>query len=146
MRSLSLFPRRNLPQDIWRQFDDIFHSWIEPTLDIDRSGFVPALDIEDRGDAYALSFDLPGLKEDDIKVEVRDNTLFVSGERQKEEKKENGEYCRYERSFGRFERAISLPPNIDSEKIDASYKDGVLELFIPKSENTRLKTIEVKKT
>lgn len=146
MRYLSVWPgQKTLTRDFWRQFDDMFQSFADgETLNRELSSFAPALDIEERAKEYVMKFDLPGIDRDQIKVEVKDNTLFVSGERRREEKSE-GEYVRYERSYGRFERALTLPRNVESDKIDAKYTDGVLELRIPKTASSVSRMIEVKK-
>lgn len=138
MRYLSLWPEQKLlTRDFWKTFDSTFGA---TTNDAD---FSPALDVEESEGKYTLMLDLPGIKKDEIKIEVRDNTLFISGERTRE-KKSDGEVTRFERYFGRFERSLSLPKSVDTENISANYLDGVLTLDIPKIAEASTKRIEVK--
>ncbi|OQX58155.1 MAG: heat-shock protein Hsp20 [Helicobacteraceae bacterium 4484_230] len=94
--------------------------------------FVPSVNTREADDAYFVEVDLPGIKKEDITIDVNDNVLSISGEREvKEEHKEN-EYYKIESRFGSFERRFTLPEDVDAEKIEASSKDGVLEVKIPK--------------
>ncbi|HEX4926244.1 MAG TPA: Hsp20/alpha crystallin family protein [Bdellovibrionales bacterium] len=103
-------------------------------------GFNPACDIEEQDDHFRISVDLPGVSKDDVKVEVVDNRLVISGER-KHEKKEGGR--RSERYYGRFERSFMLPTAIDVDKIEARYENGVLELAVPKAESAKPRTVQI---
>jgi len=122
--------------------DGIF-SWMD--RDIATTGRWPRVDIIEHDDAYRLHADLPGLNKDDIKVTVENGVLTISGEK-KEEKHEGKEsnYRYYERSYGSFSRSFNLPDNIDAANVGASYKDGVLELTLRKTEAAKPKAIEVK--
>lgn len=102
--------------------------------------FVPALDLAEKEGHYILSVDLPGVKKEDIHVEVNDNILRISGER----KTEITEGSHFERSYGKFERAIKLARDISSDDIEAHYENGVLSLAIPKKAIVEAKQIEVK--
>jgi HSP20 family protein len=104
----------------------------------------PAIDLEDETDKYVVKAELPGMKQQDIKVTVNDGTLVLSGEKKEEHKEKKGSYFRHERSFGKFQRAFTLPSHIQSDKIKAHYKDGILEIDIPKSEEVKPKQVEVK--
>ena len=105
------------------------------------SEYVPTCDIDETEKTYLLSMDVPGLEPDDITVEVADNSVIVSGER-KEEKGCNS--YRYERRFGKFMRAFSLPESVKEDDIVASYEKGVLFLTLPKMKKSRAKLIKVK--
>jgi len=87
---------------------------------------------------------LPGMKREDIDVALDGNTLTLSGERKQEEEKREGESYRSERYFGRFQRSITLPTEVQANKIEAAYKDGVLTVTLPKSEEAKPKQIPVK--
>ncbi|MCM8775323.1 MAG: Hsp20/alpha crystallin family protein [Candidatus Omnitrophica bacterium] len=103
----------------------------------------PAVDIREEADQYVFSADLPGMHKDDFKVTVENNTLTLQGERkQVKETKDKGYYLT-ERVYGSFCRSFNLPSEVQPEKIKASYKDGVLEVILPKSENARPKQITV---
>lgn len=103
-----------------------------------------ACDIEERESEYIVCLDMPGIPKDKINVQVEGNLLMVSGEREEERKeKEKSDYFK-ERSYGRFERTIQLPTTIQTDKIEANYKDGVLTLVLPKEEKAKPKQIEIK--
>ncbi len=107
--------------------------------------WVPAVNEKEDEKAYYIEVDLPGVKKEDIHVEVKDNMLTISGERKfKKEEKEEG-YTRVESFFGKFERKFTLPTDADAEKIEAKVEDGVLHITIPKIESKEsTKKIEVK--
>ena len=122
-------------------FEDFFGTEDFPAL----AKVGPAVDIVEDKDKYTLKADLPGMKQEEVKVEVEDGVLRISGER-KFERKEGDEkhYTYYERSYGAFERRFTLPKDTDSERIDAKYENGVLEVSIPKTEAKKPKEIKVK--
>lgn len=107
-------------------------------------GWTPALDIYEDKDKYVAKAELPGLKNEDIDVSLEGNTLTISGERKQEEERKEGDTYRSERYFGRFQRSVTLPARVDASKIQATYKDGVLTVSIPKTEEAKPKQIEVK--
>ncbi|HEX5915873.1 MAG TPA: Hsp20/alpha crystallin family protein [Rubrobacter sp.] len=108
--------------------------------------WVPALDVWETPSEVVYAFDLPGIPEDQISIEVKDETLTVSAERAKvEETTENGFY-RFERRYGTFARAVGLPQGVDQENISARYENGVLEVRVPKPEEPKPKKIELSKT
>jgi HSP20 family protein len=92
------------------------------------------------------SFDLPGIPEDSISIEVGDGTLTVSAERQKIEEVAEDRYYRFERRFGTFSRAVGLPQGVEEDKISASYRDGVLEVRVPKPEEPKPRKIALSTT
>ncbi|MBS4028584.1 MAG: Hsp20/alpha crystallin family protein [Ignavibacteriales bacterium] len=106
--------------------------------------FVPATDIAEFDEHYLVTVDLPGLKKDEIKITLEDHTLTISGEKKFENEEKKDSYHRVERGYGRFERAFTLPQSVKTDKIDAKYKDGVLSLTVPKAEEAKQRTIEVK--
>jgi HSP20 family protein len=108
-----------------------------------RRRWAPAVDLVEREDCLVLKADLPGLSEDDVQIEVRDNVLTIAGERKAEhEDKQNG-YYRIERSFGRFARSLQLPEGVDADRIGASFEDGVLEVTIPKPQEREPRRIQI---
>ena len=108
------------------------------------AAWYPAVDVEEEPDKYLVKAELPGMKQEDIKVSLRDGTLILTGEKKSEHEEKHEGYHRYERAYGRFQRAFTLPTQVRSEKIKATYKNGILEIDIPKSEAARPKEIEVK--
>jgi HSP20 family protein len=107
--------------------------------------WVPALDVWETPAEIVYAFDLPGIPEDDISIEVKDENLTISAERAKtEEATENGFY-RFERRYGTFARAVGLPQGVDQDNISARYENGVLEVRVPKPEEQKPKRIELSK-
>jgi HSP20 family protein len=108
--------------------------------------WVPALDVWETPTEVVYAFDLPGIREDQIKIEVNDETLTVSAVREKvDETSENGFY-RFERRYGTFARGVGLPQGVDQDSISARYENGVLEVRVPKPEEQKPKKIELSKT
>ena len=108
------------------------------------SGWSPAMDVYDDKDSLVVTCELPGLKKEEINIALHDGVLSVSGERKHErDAKEGGGTFRSERYFGKFQRSISLPTQVDAAKVKASYKDGVLEIVLPKAEEAKPRQIAV---
>ena len=141
MRNLILSPKRiNREMDTW--FDDFFRL---PNMRAESDGdFMPRVNIRDGEDKTVLTFEVPGMKKDDFKITIHDGTLSVSGERhfEKEDKKEN--FVRSEIYSGKFCRSFTLPDTVDTDRISADYKDGLLEIELAKLEEVKPKQIEVK--
>jgi HSP20 family protein len=112
-----------------------------PTVD-----FVPAVNTREADDAYYIEVDLPGVKKEDISIDVDDNVLTISGERKVEEERKEEEFYRVESFYGTFERSFTLPEDVDADKIEAEAKDGVLTVKIPKAQVVEKtpKKIEIK--
>ena len=105
--------------------------------------WLPAMDLVETDDHFVLRADLPGMSEDDVKIELEDNTLTVSGER-KAEHESNGEgFYRVERASGSFSRSLTLPHGVDAGAVAASFDRGVLEVRIPKPEQRKPRRIEI---
>jgi len=107
------------------------------------SGWSPALDVFDDKDNLVVKAELPGLKKDEINLSLHDGVLTISGERKQESERKEGESFRSERYFGKFQRSVTLPTAVDSSKVNASYKDGVLTVELPKAEESKPKQIAV---
>ena len=90
-----------------------------------------------------MKAEVPGIKKEDIEVSVTDNTITIKGSTRREEKEEKGEYYRCEISRGSFARTVALPDNVDSSKVKATFKEGVLEVVMPKVEKSKRRTIAV---
>lgn len=104
---------------------------------------VPPIDMYEEKDKYVVKAELPGMKKDEIDISVTDNVLTIKGERKEEKEKKEGNYFFSERYYGTFLRSLNLPGNVDAKKICASYKDGVLQIDLPKTEEEKEKKIEV---
>jgi len=94
--------------------------------------------------SYLIKTDLPGLTKEDINVNIEDGIMTISGEKKRETEKKDKHYSRYERSYGKFSRSFSLPNNVDSKKVEAKYHNGVLEVTLIKTEESKPRGIEVK--
>jgi HSP20 family protein len=107
------------------------------------SNWLPAVDVWETDNEVVLSFDLPGIPEDKITVELDDNVLTVSGERERTQEHTSERFYRFERRFGTFSRSVTLPAGVTESDITANYKDGVLEVRVPKPEEQKPKRIRV---
>jgi len=125
-----------------RLFDDMFPE-IGQGEDMGIMEWRPMVDTYEKDDAIVVNAELPGVNKEDISVDVKNNILTISGERKHEEDVNEDKYFRKERFYGKFQRSFTLPDNVDSEKVDAAYKDGVLEVTIPKTEQGTTKKIEI---
>jgi HSP20 family protein len=105
--------------------------------------WVPPVDIYETDNAFVLKAELPGFSKEDLQIELHENRLILRGERKRETEAKEDQYHRIERAYGRFERAFWVPTTVDAEKIQASFKDGVLELRLPKSEKAKPKRIDI---
>jgi HSP20 family protein len=105
--------------------------------------WAPAVDIFENDNNIVLKAELPGVDPKDVEVRVEDNTLYLKGERKFEKEVKEDNYHRIERSYGSFARSFALPGSIDSDKVQAEYKDGILSLSIPKREEAKPKTIKI---
>ena len=143
-----MFLTKYRPFDEFRDFRSRFNSLLSEFDDKASflSGFTPVVNTREGEFAYHIDVDLPGVKKEDIKINVKDNVLTISGERHHKEEVKEEDYHRIETSFGKFERNFTLPKGSDTENISASNKDGVLEVVIPKLEGEAetTKKVEVK--
>ncbi len=105
--------------------------------------WAPAVDIIDEKDMIRVRAELPGMKKEEIEVSVNNDTLSITGEKKEEKEIKEKDYVRSERYYGSFHRAFTLPAGVDPQKVNASYKDGVLEIALPKREDAKPKQIKV---
>jgi HSP20 family protein len=105
--------------------------------------WAPTTDIVETKDALIVRCELPGINEKDINVEIENSVLTITGERKFEEKTEDKNFHRVERAYGKFVRSFTLPPNVDTETVKASFADGLLELTVPKKEEAKPKKINL---
>ncbi|HKO75011.1 MAG TPA: Hsp20/alpha crystallin family protein [Gaiellaceae bacterium] len=107
------------------------------------STWLPAVDVWETEKELVLSFDLPGIAEDKIAVELDDNMLTVTGERERTDEHSSERFYRFERRHGQFSRSVSLPAGVDDADVKADYKNGVLEVRVPKPEEPKPRRIEI---
>ena len=143
-RELATWPSDlfGIQREMNKMFDGVFRGTGDE--DYSFSSWTPAVDIAEHDDEYLVKVELPGVNKDEVKLTLENNILTIRGEKkqEKETKKEN--YHRVERSYGSFQRSFTLPAAVKSDKIDASYKDGILKVSLPKAEEAKPKQIEVK--
>lgn len=109
-----------------------------------RFDWSPRVDVRETKDNFQIDAEIPGIKRDDVEINIDNHVLTIQGQTKQEKKEEGEEYHRVERYYGSFSRSFSLPENVDEEKIEASFKDGLLTLTVPKTEKAKPKSIEVK--
>lgn len=135
----------SLVSEMHRGIDRIFDSLMNGAWtngNGSRGWFVP-VDVVEKDDAIVARLDLPGVRKDDLTIEVDDGVLTVRGERSAEREVSGAGFERIERSFGRFSRSLRVPRNVDAERIEAKLDHGVLELRMPKTEETKARRIEI---
>ncbi|MDA8360480.1 MAG: Hsp20/alpha crystallin family protein [Gammaproteobacteria bacterium] len=126
--------------------DNLFEGFFRPfrrDLGAAPSRTVPAMDVAERDNDYVIRLDMPGVSRDDIDITLADGVLTVTGELRKEEQEETDHMIREERYYGKMSRSVRLGQQIDEKKVMANYKDGVLELVLPKAEEVKPKKIAV---
>ncbi len=133
----------SLQNEMNRLFNTVFDTPTPANGGTAMRRWVPAMDLVETGDHFVLRADLPGLSEEDIKIEFEDGTLTVSGERKAEHESKNEGYYRVERAFGAFSRSLTLPQGIDPEAVSAHFDRGVLEVRVPKPEERKPRRIEI---
>jgi len=132
-------PSRELAR-VHNEFDRLFGDLVGA----DRTAtFLPPIDLEETTEGFVLRADLPGLTQKDVSVRLAGDTLFITGER-KQETNEKATAHRRERVVGRFERSLTLGTRVRADQVEASFRDGVLEVRIPKADEARVREIEVK--
>jgi HSP20 family protein len=115
----------------------------ERLLESPLTAWSPALDVHEDKDSFVIRAELPGLKREDIEVSLQDGALVISGERKAEKAEEGVEVHRQERYYGKFQRALTLPEPVAADKVKADYRDGVLTITLPKTEEAKPKKIDV---
>lgn len=148
------FPVRNLPLPIQEFATEMEHivdrMFPKPTCNESGEGstlsYSPSMDVTESDTQYSVWLDLPGLKIEDIKIELHEDRLTISGSRAVVERNEGTQFHREERSFGDFRRALVLPKSVDIDKVEASYDAGVLEVVVPKVAKAQPRTVEIRAT
>ena len=137
-------PNRSEVRDIFEDaVEDFFESWgLEPRWQSEVA-ISPALDVSETDTEYKVTAELPGMSRDDIDVTLDQGRLTISGTKEEEQKEEKENYVRTERSYGSFTRTVPLPATVDEENIEANFKDGVLSLRLPKTEEARGRKVKI---
>jgi HSP20 family protein len=135
LEDMSMRLRRFLNQPGLRRVDDdgsFFADW------------APAVDVQETDKEYIVKADLPDVKKDDVKVGIEDGVLTLEGERKQEKEEKGKKFHRVERVYGKFVRRLALPMEVDAQKVAAEFKDGVLNVRMPKAEAAKPRAIDVK--
>jgi HSP20 family protein len=128
----------NAPAQFEKEFEKMFD-----VLGSNANSLSPVCEIRDEEKQYALSLDVPGMRKEDIEIEIKDNFLHVSGERTIRSGSEKDKLLRNERRYGKFSRVFSLPQNVNADGIEARFENGVLDIILPKEEKSRAKKISI---
>ncbi len=127
-------------EDMERLFDSMLSRYPRERV---QAVWAPSIDVEETNDAMIIRVELPGMKREDIKVTVAEDTVTISGERRYESERKDRTFHRVERAYGSFQRAIALPVSVQGDKAEASYRAGVLELTLPKAERVKAREITI---
>ncbi|UCE63714.1 MAG: Hsp20/alpha crystallin family protein [Nitrospirota bacterium] len=106
--------------------------------------WAPLVDITEDEKEYTIKAELPDVKKDDVKISVQNDVLSITGERKYEKEEKGKKYHRVERAYGSFSRSFTVPEDADADRVSAEFKDGLLQVHLPKSEKVKPKTVEVK--
>ena len=139
-------PRRELfglHNSINRMFNDFFSPTVSTDEALSVRGWNPVVDIYENEENIVIKAELPGVAKKDMTIDVKGRVLTLKGERSTDNEVKEDNYYRQERSYGKFERAFALPEEVDLEKINADFKDGILKIDIPKAEKSKPKQITI---
>jgi HSP20 family protein len=128
-----------LQSEMNRLFDGFFGARSNGTA----RRWIPAMDLVESETDFVLRADLPGLKEEEVVIEVKDNVLTISGERQAEHEQSTEGYYRVERAFGSFSRSLTLPEGVDADEVNAHFDSGVLEVRVPKPAERKPRRVQI---
>ena len=138
--------------DSWREIEDMFDRYTRSMGWPPNGGqelvvkkdWSPRVDIAETEKEFSIELEIPGVEKEDVKVAVENGMLSIAGERKQEKEEEGKKFHRLERYYGSFQRSFTLPENVDKSNIKATFKDGLLNLEIPKIEAAQSKTLEIK--
>lgn len=128
-------------------FNDMFENFFNGDADLQLSGeafFRPSVDVIENEKGFEVDVAVPGIKKDEIKLDISNNELMISGERKSKREESNEKYHLGEIRYGKFSRTFRLPENVDKEKIEAKFEDGILKVYIPKSAEAQPLSIQIK--
>jgi HSP20 family protein len=142
MRLVPYSPFREI-ETMQRQMNRLFDNLVGFTEDGDTTSFIPAAEIEETEQALHLKLEVPGLEPQELNVEANADAVSISGERKSENRTEENGMVRSEFRYGKFQRVIPLPTRIQNNNVQAEYKDGILHLTLPKTEEEKNKIVKV---
>jgi HSP20 family protein len=131
--------------DIREDFDNVMRDFLRGfNVPVSNRGVFPLADVKEDEDKYTVTVEVPGIDKKDLKIKVKENSLLVEGEKKEETREEKESYLRVERSYGNFRRAFSFESDLDAEKVNAEFKNGILTVTLPKTEKEKPKEIDIK--
>lgn len=143
MTLVKINPRRNYLSP-WSHWDHLFRDVFNKDDFYPNSNWTPAVDIREDSTSFSMQVDLPGISKKDIRVNIKDGVLTITGERSFDNKDKDDTYYRSERGYGKFNRCFRLPEEIIEDNISASFKNGVLNITVPKAEEIPAKELDIK--
>jgi len=145
MNDITRGSARRTPWALFNELDSMLDEFRSPGGQEWSGSFAPAVDVTETGNEYHVRADLPGVKKEDLDISIQDGVLTINAETRREEtQEEQGRVIRQERRYGQFVRSMQLGDVVDVDNIKADYKDGVLDLVLPKAEQIRPRKIDVK--
>ena len=133
----------NIRDEVNRLFDNFFTGLPERRRGLLEGEWAPSVDIAETDNEVVVTAELPGVKQDDVDITIADDVLTLKGEKKEEKEVKEKNYHRIERSYGSFQRSVSLPAGVQADKAKATYKDGVLHITVPKTEEAKPKQIKI---
>jgi HSP20 family protein len=140
--------------DPFREMDDVFDRYAKALTNWQRSrgnqevmatgDWTPRVDIAETEKEFSIKVEIPGISREDVKITAENGVLTIKGERKQEKEEKGKKFHRIERSYGCFTRSFTLPENVDETKIEATFKDGMLKIQIPKTDEDKPKAIDIK--
>ncbi len=131
-------------RDVFDRFERLFEDFELPTIFEERETWMPAFDIAENEKEYIVTAEVPGIDPKDIEITISNGVLTIKGEKKREEEDRGENYYYMERQYGAFQRSFRLPEEVNEDEIEATYKNGVLRLVIPKAHEGKVKRIEIK--
>jgi HSP20 family protein len=129
---------------VGKRFSDIMDEFFNDAISTRQSSFAPSIDISETEKQYIIDVEVPGIDKKDIELNVDNNTLTISGERKFEKEEDGKQFHRVESHYGTFSRSFTLPDNANTESINATYSNGILNITVDKSEKSLKKQIKIK--
>ncbi len=133
----------SIRDEVNRLFDNFFTGVPERRRGLLEGEWAPSVDIAETDNDVVVTAELPGVKQDDVDITITDDVLILKGEKKEEKEVKEKNYHRIERSYGSFQRSVSLPAGVQADKAKATYKDGVLHITVPKAEEAKPKQIKI---
>ena len=139
----STYPLTNLQQQMNRMFEQFDKELLGHSDDLGGGMFRPAVDVKEDADGYTVQVEVPGVPQENLNITMQENTLLIKGQREQKQEFGDAQFRRVERSYGSFARSLQLPRNVDGTKVSANLHDGVLDIRLPKLEESKPRQINI---